>query len=169
MPPTPSTLQSTVVEIEQHVAASGWDQRPVLFALVPTEDLLAREPALAAQLGMTRDTVVPGSLTPIEQEGLGDPLDEALARIMWPDEVLGCALVQEVVVLPPEAEEQRPPDADPATYAADHPDRRDVRLAVGVLRDGSQATALRVRDEEEILVGDNIAPNLAEALLATLQ
>lgn len=170
MPEEPNVLQATVVEIERHVAASGWDRPPTLFALVDTEDLLVREPALAGQLGLARATVTAGSLTPVEQEELGEgPLDEVLGHIMWPDEVLGCALVHEVVVLPPDAEAQRPADADPVAYAADHPEHTDVRLSVGVLRDGSRASALRVRDEEDVLVGPDLAPNLAEALLATLR
>jgi len=176
-------LETTVVEIERHVAEAGWDQRPILFALVETADLLAREPALAAELGLAPGSVAPGSLTPIQQEDLGDgPLDEVLARVLWPAEVLGTALVHEAVVLPPSAEANAPqtPDAGPvdaeaaAAWAAAHPERRDVRMAVGVLRDGSRACALRLRAaeagaEEDLLAGPDLAPGLVAALLATLE
>lgn len=171
IPAPPDALTNLAVEIERHVAASGWDQQPMLFALVDTADLVEREPALAGQLGLSSDTVVPGSLTPIEQEQLTDaPLDEALAQIMWPDAVLGCALTHEVLTLPPAAEEQRPEDADPVEFAAAHPDRREVRMSVAVLRDGSHACALRVRNSsDDVLIGADLAPNLSDALLATLR
>jgi hypothetical protein len=173
----PSALETTVVEIERHVAQSGWDRRPVLFALVETAELVSQEPALANSLGLTSEPAVPGALTPIEQEPLDDlPLDEILAGITWPAEVLGCAVVHEVLVLPPSAEAERPSDENAADWAAGHPDRREVRLAVAVLRDGSQATALRVRSAEadptaldDVLVGPDLAPNLAAALLDTLR
>lgn len=171
----PSILETTVVEIERHAARAGWDQSATLFALVDTAELARQEPVLAQQLGLA-DTIEPGALTPIEQEPLGDgPLDETLSRIAWPSEVLGAALVHEVLILPPSAEEVRPPDADSLSWAAEHPDRREVRLAVGVLRDGSRASALRVRAEEadpttldDVLIGPDLVPNLADALLATL-
>lgn len=170
----PDDLQTTVVEIERHVAKSGWDREPVLFALVPTADLVRQEPALAERLGISKQAQ-PGALTPIEQEPLGSaPLDEALARIAWPDEVVGCALVHEVLVLPPSAEQAKPSDVDAVEWAAAHPERRDVRLAVGVLRDGSRASALRLRaaddeaGDDDVLVGPDLAPNLADALLSTL-
>lgn len=173
-PPTP--LETTIVEIERHVAASGWDRPPVLFALVDTVELVREEPALAADLGLA-EAAVPGSVTPIEQEPLEDlPLDEVLAGITWPGEVLGCAVVHEVLVLPPSAEAERPSEDNAADWAAGHPERREVRLAVAVLRDGSRASALRVRRQgsdptaiDEVLVGPDLAPNLADALLDTLR
>ncbi|MGB9378910.1 MAG: PPA1309 family protein [Mycobacteriales bacterium] len=172
-----SVLETTVVEIELHAARAGWDRPPALFALVDTAELARREPALAAQLGLAGTTIAPGALTPIEQEALDPgPLDEALAQIAWPPEVIGAALVHEVLILPPSAESERPTQADPVSWAAEHPERREVRMAVGVLRDGSRASALRVRATQadptaidDVLVGPDLAPNLAEALLETLR
>lgn len=171
-------LEQAVGEIERHVHAGGWDQSTRLYALVDTAELIAGEPQLAQALGVEPDTPAGAALTPVEQEDLPDgPLDATLAGIAWPPEVLGCALVTEVVVLPPGAEEAAPDDADLATWAAGHPLRRDVRLAVGVLRDGSRAARLRLRsdeeaepdDEDDVLSGPDLAPNLADALLATLE
>jgi hypothetical protein len=166
-------LQDTLVEIERHVARSGWDQAPQIFALASTADLLAREPDFAASLGFTADELPAGALTPVEQDPLPDaPLDESLAQIGWPPEVLGCALVQEVLVLPPEAEAAMPADTDALDWVAEHPQRREARLAVAVLRDGSRACAVRLRSEapaeDELLVGADLAPQLADALLDTL-
>ena len=164
-------LQETLVEIERHVADSGWDQAPVLFALASTADLMVREPAFAAQLGLSADDLPDDALTPVEQDALPDgPLDESLAQVGWPPEVAGCALVQEVVMLPPEVEEAMPRHTDVLDWASDHPERREARLAVAVLRNGSRACTVRLRgqDEDELLVGPDLAPALADALAATL-
>jgi hypothetical protein len=165
-------LQETLVEIERHVASSGWDQRPQLFALARTDELLAREPGLAAVLGLNGDQAPATSLIPVEQDPLPDgPLDESLRHVGWPDEVLGCALVQEVLLLPPTVEQAMPERLDLLDWVAGHPERREARLAVAVLRDGSRACAVRLRGEaeDELMVGDNLAPNLTDALLATLE
>lgn len=171
-PPTP--LSMALVEIERHVDAAGWDRPPQLFALVETAELLNREPVLAERVGLAADEVPPGLYTPVEQEALPEgPLDEALGHIMWPDGVVGCALVHEVLVLPPQAEADRPELADPEEYAHKHPDRREVRLAVAVLVDGESASAVRLRSDsdtaDELLLGSDLAPNLTEALRATLR
>jgi hypothetical protein len=172
--PLPEPLHAVVLELERHAEAGGWDQPPALYALVDTAELLAAEPGLAEQVGLSATEIEPGSITPVEQEAIGDaPLDETLARIAWPETVLGCALVQEVLVLPPEAEENRPDDADPIAWAAEHADRREVRMVAGVLRDGTSACALRMRPRDssetsEVVYGPDLAPNLVLALRATL-
>lgn len=164
-------LQETLVEIERHVARSGWDQPPQIFALARAADLLSQEPDFAAALGLDADRLPSEGLIPVEQDPLpGGPLDESLRQIGWPDEVLGCALVQEVLMLPPEVEAAVPEHPQVLDWATDHPDRREARLAVAVLRDGRRACAVRLRgdSEDELLVGDDLAPNLSAALLATL-
>ena len=45
-----SNLEALVREVEDHVAAAGWDQPVRLFALVPTVNLLAANPDLASEL-----------------------------------------------------------------------------------------------------------------------
>lgn len=164
------TLTNIAVEIEQHAAAVGWDQPPRLFALVDTTELLDREPHLSTTIGVTPT----GPLTPVEQEPLPEgALDEVLADLAWPEEVLGCALVNEVVMLPADIAETVPGDVDQAAWVAAHPGKREIRLAVAVLRDGSRAGCLRLRGEDgaedEVLVGPDLVPNLADALVATLR
>jgi hypothetical protein len=167
-------LPTVVREVEDFVSAAGWDQLPQLFALVPTADLLAKQPELAERL----DAATP--LTPVAQDALPDAdLAVVLATIMWPDAVSGCALAQEIVVLPPEAEASLPVVHEPADTealrraAAEHPQRRDARLVAAALRDGSVACVLRLRGEQagddQIVEDPNLAPNLTSALLATLQ
>ena len=161
-----------VREIEAHVDEAGWDQPPQLYALVPTDELLAREPALAAQLGLDSSAAA-GSLTPVQQEALPDdrPLEDTLQQIMWPAEVAGCAAVLERLALPPEAERDLPDEPALAQeYAAAHPDRQEVRMAAGVSRDGNQHCVLRVRTHEGALVqGPDLVPNLTRLLLDTLR
>ena len=163
-------LFTVVGEVEEHVAEAGWDQPPQLFALVDTEDLLRAEPQLAQTMGLV--AARPGTLTPVAQEPLAEgPLDEALAGIEFGTEVLGVVLAHEVLVLPPAAEDQIGA-ADPVAYASTHPDRREVRMVVGVLRDGTRECVLRLRGAQgqvdDRLSGPDLAPGLADALLATL-
>lgn len=168
-------LTTVVTEIEQHSAQRGWDQSPHLFALVPTPELLRQNPALASELNLPPEPG-PGHLTPVEQEPLptDTPLDEVLAHIAWPEEVTGCALVMERLMLPPSAEADLPDEGTApesrTEHAARHPDRQEVRLVVGVLRDGGRECAVRMRahdSPQDVLTGD-LLPQLAEALMMTL-
>ena len=166
-----SPLVTSALETERHVAASGWDQPPRLFALVRTAGLLTREPQLRDQLG--QDQV--DGLTAIEQEGLlnTSSLESLLAQLAWPEEVDGVALAVERMVVPPEAERDLPENPDQvAEILAAHPDRKDVRLLVAVLRDGESTCLLRQRDhdtDDKVASGPDIAPGLVQALAATLR
>lgn len=167
-------LRDAVVEAERHVAASGWDQPPRLFALVRTRDLVAREPLLAGQFGQ-QDTLDAAQLTAVEQDGLAptSSIESMLGTLAWPPEVDGVAIALERVVVPPEAESDLPDDPERAVeQLAAHPQRRDVRLVVGVLRSGEAMCALRQRLHDEdgaVALGRDLVPGLVHALLATLQ
>lgn len=181
--PTVSTnqLSRTLIEIERHVAADGWDQPVRLYALVDTADLVQREPVLAERLGIDADDEPGHPLTPIEQEQIAadQPLEDFLAGIAWPETVRGCALVVERLMLPPAAEAELDAldsaEEDPAELlrrVASHPQRQDVRIAVGVLRDGTRESALRMRghdSDQSVLSGADLVVNLAEALHATFE
>lgn len=188
---TNAALTQSLIELEQHVAKAGWDQGPRLFALADTAELIKAEPRLAAALAP--ETLVPMPMEPggglgsaigplrtytsIEQEGFpgGKALDEALAGIGWPTTVDGAALVVERVMLPPTAEAEMPEDGDSVdldAWAAEHPERQEVRIVVGVLRDGSRDCALRLRSrdsDDEVLSGPTLVPHLVEALAQTLR
>lgn len=168
--PLTSPLSFVVGEVEGHVAEAGWDQPPQLFALVQTEALLRAEPQLASSMGLVPGD--PSSLTPVAQDALGDgPLDEQLASLVFGADVLGVVLAHEVLVLPPSAEALL--EADPAAVAAEHPERREVRMVVGVARGGTTSCVLRLRgageDADERVTGPDLAPALSAALLATLE
>lgn len=165
-------LIEVVREVERFVAEQGWDQNPRLFALARTAELVKLEPALAEALGAEADD--PDSITPIEQETLdaSKPLDEVLATTMWPDDVVGAALVLERLMLPPEAEQSVLVDNEESltSLIAAHPERQDVRMAVVVMRDGQRECAIRLKshdDDASVLLGPDLVPSLAEALAAT--
>lgn len=170
-------LERAVRELEQHVASGGWDGPIRLFALIRTADALDRDPALATQLpedvvGAARADA--DHLTAVEQEGLpdADSLESLLGMISWPATVDGAAVVVERIVVPPGAETNLPDDPEQAQIALlNHPLRRDLRLAAGVLRDGGQACAVRARDhdsDDRVAVGPDLIPGLAAALSETL-
>jgi hypothetical protein len=168
-----SGLREAVVETERHVAGFGWDQPPRLFALVRTRELVAREPGLAGQLGAP-DTIAADHLTAVEQDGLPptSSVESMLGTLAWPPEVDGAAIALERLVVPPAAERDLPEHPEQAVeHLAAHPERRDVRLVVGVLRDGEAMCALRQRMYDEdgaVAYGPDLVPGVVHALRATL-
>lgn len=152
----PSAFEQTVRDLDQHVAASGWDQPTRLFAVADTKSLLEREPALATQLAGE-----PAShpWTTIEQDGLPahEDLDELLGGIGWPESVEGAAVSTErVMVSPAESGQQS---------------RHEVRITMAVLRDGTRFTVLRLRehdDDASVVVGEDLITGLGDLLLHTL-
>lgn len=166
-------LAAAVLEIESHIAEGGWDQPARLYALVETAALVAREPALAAAMGLDAASEE-GSLTPVEQDQLSPdrPLEQVLASILWPGGVAGCAAVVERLVLPPDADAQIPDDPAAAEeFASTHPDRQEVRIVAGATRGGSTYCALRLRahdDPGSVVGGADLVPELLELLRDTL-
>ena len=166
-------LRSATLEIEAHAAELGWDRGARLFALVPTGDLLAREPGLAKALGV--ESAEEGALTPVEQDALPPDrsLEEVLGGIMWPAEVFGCAAVVERLVLPPSVDGELPEDPEAAQeFAAEHPDRQEVRIVAAATRAGTTYCALRLRshdDEFSVLESRDLVPALLELLSGTLE
>lgn len=170
-------LADAVREIEHHVAAAGWDAPVRVFALVRTQAALAAEPGLAAQLTpevLDAARAQPWHLTSIEQEELpaAPDLETLLAGLTWPDAVDGVAVTVERIVLPPAAEQDVPhDDAAALAYLLAHPDRQDVRLAVGVLRDGAAWCAVRSRAndaDDQVGQGPDLVPGLVDAVRSTL-
>lgn len=176
-------------EALEFVEPQGWGQPPQLFGFVPTSLLATSQPEWADMLDDG------ASLTVIEQEPLpGDPqggspeLDHVLATTTWPEEVIGCALVQEIIVLPPAAEsdldgalephlaDKEASDRAGRAAAESHPERRTARMVAAVLRDGHRITLLTLRPDEDdddpfasadLLRADQLAPGLIQGLIAT--
>jgi hypothetical protein len=166
-------LRAAVLELEKHAAGEGWDRPARLYALVPTQQLLADEPGLAAMLEIDPGADLTGSLTPVEQEAL--PLDrsleELLAEMMWPDAVHGTAAVVERLVLPPTVTDLPEDPVEAQQVAATHPDREEVRMVAGATRAGTTWCALRLRSHDDdfaVIEGPDLVPALLQLLQATL-
>lgn len=160
-------LSAVVREVEQHVAAAGWDQPIRLFALVPTADVLAADPSISLSGDL--------ALTSVEQEldNVVTSVEDLLATIAWPDDVVGAIVVLERIILPPEAQVDLPDDSDESfvRIAADHPMRRDVRMVSAALRTGENMNALRFRihdSDDDVAVAPDLVPGLNDAVLSTL-
>lgn len=149
--PLAAALAGAVDEVERFVGDGGWNQPRQLFALVPTAELLAHEPALVGQIGPGAT----GHLTPVEQGDFpGDTIAEALGKIAWPEQIAGAVLVLEIMV----------------DGGGDHPD--EGRLAVGVIRDrpgGICALRWRHAPDGPVTVSPDLAPELVAALHATFE
>lgn len=171
-----NALRDAVVDIERHVATGGWDAPIRLFALVRARAALDANPALADELpaDVVADSITDENiLFSIEQEDLPeiDSLESLLSTIVWPDEVDGAALTVERIVLPPSAEVGLPADEAEALEALkNHPDRQDVRIAAGVMREGDSWCVLRMKNHDtdaEVLSAPDLVPGLVEGLKTT--
>ncbi|APT84220.1 PPA1309 family protein [Corynebacterium aquilae] len=162
--PLSQALNRAVMDVVEFVHAEGWDCPPTLCALVPTslvEEVLDEEQLDDAPLAAVVQQL-PEQLQPGTQE-LGDYIQ----RIVWPEQVLGCVLAQEIMFASPDDED----------------DVRPARLFSGVLASGEELTLVQPRptDEEleelgpfgqdniELRGGDGIGRPVIEALLYSLR
>jgi hypothetical protein len=78
----------------------------------------------------------------------------------------------ERVVLPPQVENELPDEPTrAASYAAEHPDRQEVRIVAAATRTGASYCALRMRAHDEdaaVLTGPELVPGLVDLVRATL-
>ncbi|MGB3696060.1 MAG: PPA1309 family protein [Gordonia sp. (in: high G+C Gram-positive bacteria)] len=170
-------LGNALAQCLTYAADLPWGSQPTLFALVPTAVLAAQAPGLV-------DPDDDSALSPVVQETDTDDLEQLLTTVSWPPQVVGCALVTEITLLPPDAEadldaalEPLLADADAADEAARraahaHPDRRTARLAAGVLRNGKRVALLALREGDaqaaDLQTHPDLAPNLLDSLAETL-
>ena len=178
-PMTPTARQialaHVVVDIEKVASLAGWDHAPSLYALVPTARLLEHGD-LPGNVSQNLRNGWDGSdehLSAIIQDDLSEEdLEDVLGHLAWPEQVVGAALTVERVVVPPHVEESAPADPEEALiYVQNHPERTDVRLAVGALRSGETWSAIRSRThdaDDKVGQASALAPSLTEALLASL-
>ncbi len=147
-------LPLAIREIDSYVDAFGWDGPVRLFALVDSAALDVPEVAPS-----------PTPLTAIEQDGLpqAETIEELLAQIAWPEQVDGCAVsVERVIVQRDDSTVIGPQEA------LTDPDRRDVRLTVGVLRSGETWCAVRFKGIDDVVESSDAVPGVIELLRATL-
>ena len=92
---------------------------------------------------------------------------------MWPAEVYGAAAVVERLVLLPAADAAMPEDVEAAhQYAAEHPEREEVRIVAAATRSGSTYCALRLKAHDDalsVLEAPDLVPALLQLLRSTLE
>lgn len=144
-----------------HADDQGWGRQPAVFGLVPTAVLAQLQPDLVAADDASE-------LSPVQQE-VAD-LDEFLASATWPDAVVGAVVTTVITVVPP-AEGEPPVARRGVDDVASHPDAKDGRLAVGVLREGARLALLQMlgAEEQDLLTHPDLAADLVEALAATFE
>lgn len=174
--PKVAALKDAVTDIEKFVASDGWDAPIRIFAIIKAVPALEKAPQLAEELpaDVALNAITdPHTLFSVEQEGLPEAstLEELLAQLAWPDEVDGAAIVAERIIVPPSAEKDLPKDPKLALIAlSEHPEKEDVRMAVGYMREGETWCAIRTRthDSDDSVVGSpDAVPGLIAALKAT--
>jgi hypothetical protein len=76
-------------------------------------------------------------------------------------------------VLPSQAEQSVPSEPEAAgRFAAEHPDRQEVRIVAAATRTGASYCALRMRahdTDDAVLTGRDLVPGLVELVRATLE
>ncbi|MDO5097559.1 MAG: PPA1309 family protein [Corynebacterium sp.] len=162
----PQALNKAMREAVDFIHAEGWDAPPTLFGLVPARLLvdviddaeIEQSPLALVVQDELPDSILPGS----------DELGDYISRVVWPDEVVGAILAQEIMFSDA---------ADPTGVP------RAARLFSGVLRSDAELTLLQLRPTEEELAkkgpfaeddielrgGPGIAPGVIAALKATFE
>lgn len=169
--PAAAALRRVVTEIEVGTAKVGWDRPPALYALVPTTELLD-SPEIPADVESSLRAEwdgLPTHLSAVLQDDVTeDSLEQTLPRLAWPPKVVGAALSVERIIVPPEVEDEAPEDPDEAaSFVAAHPARTDIRVVVGVNRDGDSWCEVRTRTfdhRDHVGSGENLVPALVEGL-----
>lgn len=167
--PDTQRLVAALADVERHVSDLGWDQPARLFALVGTRELLEREPQLVGRVPQGADD----AMSAVEQDEFQatDNVVQRLSEIYFPDTVEGAAIALERTFLPARFEDEIPEDdIEAGDFVRKHPERVDVRVVVGVTRDGARHGLARLKSNpDDLLGGEDLVPGLAEALAATLR
>ena len=164
-------LDQLALDIERQVAGAGWDQPPPCSRSSRPPTCCAASPS-SPPSSASRDDV-PGGLTPVDQGELPDaPQPRRAARC---HRLAGRGARHRAGRRAPDgaargrAASMPQDESEALRWLAEHPERQEVRIVVAVLRDGSRASALRMRahdHEQSVLTGADLVPGLAEALSA---
>ncbi len=169
--PAQEALRRVVDELEIGASRVGWDRPPSLYALVYTAELL-KTPGLPEDIAASLRSEWDGSaehLSAVAQDSLPqDDLEALLPKIAWPPTVAGAALTVERIILPDGADKDVPEDSEDAlAFAENHPDRTDIRVVVGVDRQGNSWCEVRARsfdERENVGRGTHLVPVLVDGL-----
>lgn len=145
-------LGNALAQCAAYAAELPWDSPDLLFALVPTAELMRQAPDLVSEGDDS-------PLSPVLQE-LDDPTADTatvLAGIGWPEAVAGTALVTEITVVSPDGDDGA---------------GRRARLIGGALRTGQRLALLALEavdadDPNHLRTHPELAPELLDALAAT--
>lgn len=159
------SLLAAMLEAESFVDCKGWGQPPHLYALTEATSPKAADHNRADEMrGARLDALVPVEHGPLHD---GDLID-GLAKIHWPEDVVGCVLVIELVDLPLRSAGNPPIDPVAAgQWASTHPDARPARMVVGVRRSGEHRCGLRIKGEDDVQDRTELDDGLVTALLGT--
>ncbi|MEJ5920065.1 PPA1309 family protein [Corynebacterium sp. H78] len=179
-PFTQQALNRAVREAVEFVHAEGWDARPSLFALVPTE--LVAESLDPSLLDDSPVTLVTQETLPEGIDGGSPELADFIARTTWPEGVVGAVLAQEILIVAPEDEGALDNiRLDELQSTSGQGIARPARLFSGVLADGPSLTLIQPRptdaeldewgpfadDEIRLHSGEGIADGVIAALAST--
>ncbi|MCK6160585.1 MAG: PPA1309 family protein [Corynebacterium striatum] len=162
-------LNKAMREAVEFVHAEGWEAPPTLFALVPTS-LVADQLAELNEEDASPLTLIVQDNIPENIEPGSEQLADYVSRVVWPHEIAGVILAQEIKFRDTSAESGQSADSSP----------RPARLFSGVLREeGVELTLLQVRPTEEELEAagpfaqDDIqlrgGPDVAPGVIAALR
>ncbi|AWB83568.1 PPA1309 family protein [Corynebacterium liangguodongii] len=160
-------LNKAMMEAVEFVHAEGWDAGPTLFGLVPTrllvdhlDNLEAADAPTEAPLTLVVQDNLPASLPPGSPE-----LADYVARVVWPREVEGVILAQEISFVDssaPGVQGPRPARLFSGVLRSD-----DVELTLLQLRPTDEELAQRgpfAEDDIELRGGPGVAPGVIAAL-----
>ena len=152
---TQQHLNRAVLEAIDFVHAEGWGAPPTLFALVPSRLLIDAlpDPDLEEALSLVVQELP-------ENLPAGSPeLGEYLTRIVWPEQVAGAVLAQEISFRDTSSEDPSPRPARLFSAAM-----RDEELTQTILQLKNTDDGLFADDDYELRGGPDIAPELIGAL-----
>ncbi|NBU32560.1 MAG: hypothetical protein EBS36_05265 [Actinobacteria bacterium] len=153
-----SVLAQTIRELDEFVAAAGWDRPARLFGIVENSTLALDHPELLAE-----NATIPYSFVEQEIQLDNENLIDSLAKISWPAEIGGAAIsVERLISMQPD--EELAPESGENT--------KEIRILALVMRNGENLNAIRQRafdDADNVSVASDLVPALNLALLQTLQ
>jgi len=154
-----SHLHDVIRELDDHIANSGWDQPTALFAIV-SGDPDSPEQTDAASVQSNKQLL-------FEPQGI-DFSDQAIIDVLrtlgWDEAVSGLAIAAERII---SVENEDAKDLEQDAYST----TQEIRVLAIVMRTGETMNAIRYRSHDEpddLLTGENLVPELNQALLMSL-
>lgn len=160
-----AALAAAVLEMFRYVGTDALP-RPRCFALVATGAMLRDQPAFAQLLDEATIEAAesdPHHVTAIEVEAgeESDPV-QALARMTWPTDVAGAAIVCDL-------SSEHWMSGPSAPGAAERIGDGALRAVTAALVEGTTWSAVRGDQHEDLLMGASLLPDITDALASSLE